>query len=74
MNKALIILSLFMCVKLSAQSEKESLSIFDKHNEVRIGVIKILAGPIFEGTYEYVKNMWPYMKYLILPKLTLLLV
>jgi hypothetical protein len=56
MNKALIILSLFMCVKLSAQSEKESLSIFDKHNEVRIGVIKILAGPIFEGTYEYVKN------------------
>jgi len=56
MNKALIILSLFMCIKLSAQSQIESLTIFDKHNEVRIGVIKILAGPIFEGTYEYVKN------------------
>lgn len=56
MNKPLLILSLFVCFNLTAQSEKNNLTIFDKHNEVKLGVIKILAGPIFEGTYEYVKN------------------
>ena len=56
MNKSLLVLSLFICFNLSGQSDKESLSIFEKHHEVKLGVIKILAGPIFEGTYEYIKN------------------
>ena len=56
MNKSLFLLSLFICFNLSGQSDKEPLSIFEKHQEVKLGVLKILAGPIFEGTYEYVKN------------------
>ena len=56
MNKSFLALSLFICFNLSGQSDKEPLSIFEKHHEVKLGVIKILAGPIFEGTYEYVKN------------------
>jgi len=56
MNKSLLILPLFICFKLFGQSETNAPTIFDKHNEVKVGVIKILAGPIFEGSYEYVKN------------------
>ena len=56
MNKSLLILSLFICFNLTGQSETDAPTIFDKHNEVKIGAIKILAGPIFEGSYEYVKN------------------
>jgi hypothetical protein len=56
MNKSLLILSLFICFNLSSQSQNDIPSIFEKHNEVKVGIIKILAGPIFEGTYEYVKD------------------
>ena len=56
MNKPLLVISLFICFNLSGQSDNESLSIFEKHHEVKVGVVKILAGPIFEGTYEYVKD------------------
>ncbi len=55
-QKSLLILSLFICFNLSGQSQNDTLSIFEKHNEVKVGIVKILAGPIFEGTYEYVKD------------------
>lgn len=31
-------------------------SIFDRKHEVKIGAIKLLAGTILEGTYEYINN------------------
>jgi hypothetical protein len=56
MNKSLLVLSLFICFNLSGQSDNEPLSIFEKHHEVKLGLIKLLSGSIFEGTYEYVKD------------------
>lgn len=34
--------------------KSEPKSIFERKNELRLGAIKMLAGPIFEGTYERV--------------------
>ena len=56
MNKSLLIVSFFIFFNLSAQSQDDAPSIFEKHHEVKVGIVKILAGPIFEGTYEYVKD------------------
>ena len=56
MNKSLLIVSFFIFFNLSAQSQDDAPSIFEKHDEVKVGIVKILAGPIFEGTYEYVKD------------------
>jgi len=56
MNKSLLIVSFFICFNLFSQSPNDVPSIFEKHHEVKVGIIKILAGPIFEGTYEYIKD------------------
>ena len=56
MKKLLLILSLFICFNFYAQSETDAPTIFEKHNEVKISTIKLLAGPILEASYEYVKN------------------
>ncbi len=29
-------------------------SLFEKKHEIKVGAVKLLAGPIFEGTYEYI--------------------
>ena len=50
------ITSNFIFFNLSGQPQNDAPSIFEKHHEVKAGIIKILAGPIFEGTYEYVKD------------------
>lgn len=34
--------------------EKSSTGLFGKKHEIKLGAIKMLAGPIFEGTYEYI--------------------
>ena len=39
-----------------AFAQEEQKSIFDRRHEVKVGAIKLLAGPIFEGTYEYIQN------------------
>ncbi|MDC1266287.1 hypothetical protein N8009_05795 [Flavobacteriaceae bacterium] len=56
MNKSFLILPLFICFYFSVQSQNDTPTIFEKHHEVKVGVVKILAGPIFEGTYEYIKD------------------
>ena len=33
---------------------KDKTSIFNRKNEIKIGTIHLLAGPILEGTYEYI--------------------
>ena len=38
----------------TVSSETNKPNIFTKKHEVKIGSIKMLAGPIFEGTYEYI--------------------
>ena len=34
--------------------DKDKVSIFKRKHEIKIGAIKLLAGPILEGTYEYI--------------------
>ena len=34
--------------------DKDKVSIFKRKNEIKIGAIKLLGGPILEGTYEYI--------------------
>ncbi len=39
-----------------ANAQNEATSIFDRRHEVKVGAIKLLAGPILEGTYEYIQS------------------
>lgn len=40
----------------SQEAEQETVSAISKKHEVKFGAIKMLAGTIFEGTYEYVHS------------------
>ena len=50
----LLFLISFSTFGISQEVEKKS--IYDRKHEVKIGAIKMLAGPIFEGTYEYIQS------------------
>lgn len=50
------LLSLFSATAQDTKTEPETITITDKKHEVRLGAIKLLAGPIFEGVYEYVQD------------------
>jgi hypothetical protein len=39
-----------------SQETTETVSAITKKHEIKVGAIKLLAGPIFEGTYEYVHS------------------
>ena len=53
MKKLLIALLVF--ITFSSQSQEKRTMDFDgKKHELKIGAVKMLAGPIFEGTYEYI--------------------
>jgi len=58
----LLVIYLLMSQLTFAQeiSEKdntvETKAILERQNEIRLGVIKLLGGPILEAGYEYVKN------------------
>ena len=43
------------CQQTAAEKPKES-SIFERKHEIKAGGVKLLAGPIFEGTYEYIHS------------------
>lgn len=53
-KKYLLILILSSTLGISQEVEKKS--IFDRKHEVKFGSIKMLAGTIFEGTYEYIHS------------------
>lgn len=40
----------------SENSDLENSSIFERKHEVKLGAIKMLSGPIFEASYERIKN------------------
>ena len=58
MKKSLCVLLLFsLGYTLNAQeTSNEKADIFERKHEVRLGAIKLLSGPIFEGSYEYIKS------------------
>lgn len=56
MKKLLSIILLTTAMVGFSQESEENVSAITKKHEVKIGAIKLLAGPIFEGTYEYVHS------------------
>jgi hypothetical protein len=48
-----LLLLLFVPFLMNGQ-ETEKSSIFTRKHEVKIGTIKMLAGPILEASYEYI--------------------
>lgn len=50
--KHIIILFAFLCCLGSVAQEKKALD--SKKHEIKVGAIKLLAGTILEGTYEYI--------------------
>jgi hypothetical protein len=53
MKNLLIIIALFISVFGFGQ-EKNKVSVLNRKHELKIGAIHLLAGPILEGTYEYI--------------------
>lgn len=55
MKKIILTLALLISfVSFSQEDEKQDL--FNRKHEIKIGAVKLLAGGIFEATYEYVKD------------------
>lgn len=54
MKKTILLLALTISFIGLAQETKSSIS--DRKHEIKVGGIKLLAGPIFEGTYEYIHS------------------
>lgn len=44
----------FLCCFFTFAQDKENKSLDSKKHEIKVGSIKLLAGPILEGTYEYI--------------------
>ncbi|WP_395043684.1 hypothetical protein [Flavobacterium sp.] len=57
MKEIYIILCLFVfSIGIAQEPQKTKKTLSEKKHEVKLGAIKMLAGPIFEGTYEYIKS------------------
>ncbi len=54
--KTIQLFSLIFCFSFFGHAQNDSSSIFSRRQEVKIGIVKLLAGPIFEGTYEYIPD------------------
>lgn len=54
MKKVILALIIIVTSIAFSQENKEKNSIFNRKNEIKVGAIKFLAGPILEGTYEYI--------------------
>jgi len=46
----------FLILTISSVNAQENTNAISKKHEVRLGVVKLLVGPIFEGVYEYVQD------------------
>ncbi|WP_397364402.1 hypothetical protein [Olleya sp. R77988] len=57
MKKSIVVFALLLSsfYGFAQETDNDALAINKKH-ELRLGVVKLLAGPIFEGVYEYVPN------------------
>ena len=53
MKKILFVLSILLSFVCQSQEIKKK-DFNSKKHEIKLGAIKMLAGPIFEGTYEYI--------------------
>jgi len=54
MKKTILLLALTISFIGLAQETKSTIN--ERKHEIKVGGIKLLAGPIFEGTYEYINS------------------
>jgi len=54
--KTYTLLVFLFCLSFSGHTQEDSLTIFTKNHEIKVGALKLLAGSIFEGSYEYIPN------------------
>ncbi len=56
MKKAILTLFLFTSFLSFSQETESKKDIFERKHELRLGAVKLLAGGIFETSYEYIKD------------------
>ncbi len=54
MKKTIVLI--LILVSAVSYSQTKNVSIFERKHELKVGAIKLLAGPVLEGTYEYIKS------------------
>lgn len=54
MKKIVLLIALVSMCCYAQTATDSTANIQDKKHEIKIGAVKLLAGPIFEGTYEYI--------------------
>jgi len=54
--KTYSLLVFFLGLIFFGYAQEKPSTIFTKNHEVKVGALKLLAVPIFEGTYEYIPN------------------
>ena len=64
MKKSIILL--FFLLTAVSYSQTKDVTIFERKHELKVGAIKLLAGPILEGTYEAFDTRD--MKYKVIPR------
>jgi hypothetical protein len=52
--KNFLLIAALLITAFGFSQDKDKVSIFKRKHEIKIGAIKLLAGPILEGTYEYI--------------------
>lgn len=52
--KNFLVLGLLIASLFGFGQSKDKISIFNRKNEIKIGTIHLLGGPILEGSYEYI--------------------
>jgi hypothetical protein len=55
MRKIILVITLFTSL-ISFSQENEKLDIMNRKHELKLGAVKLLAGGIFEITYEYIQD------------------
>lgn len=56
-KNVLLLLTIISFSSFSQENSSENVkSLSDRKHEIKVGAIKLLAGPIFEGTYEYINS------------------
>lgn len=56
MKKSILLLIVLISTVSFSQSNDNTIDVITKKHEVRLGVVKLLAGTIFESSYEYVQD------------------
>ena len=54
--KTYFVIIILISIQSAFSQQKDSISVIDLKQEIKLGAIKMLAGPIFEASYEHIPN------------------